>query len=76
MDLFSGHFGSFPHFLDNLKLEISMRPVCLLMIFLTTLPHNLIKDKLIDLIEKKKNLQHRWLSLHVTAETQFYFGKT
>ena len=33
-----------------------MRPVCLLMIcstLFTTLPHNLIKDKLIDLIEKK-----------------------
>ena len=34
-----------------------MRPVCLLVIFLlftlyTTLPHNLIKDKLIDLIER------------------------
>ena len=32
-----------------------MRPVCLLMIFLsfyTTLPHNLIKDKLIDLNER------------------------
>ena len=35
-----------------------MRPVCLPMIFLlffyiyTTLPHNLIKDKLIDLIER------------------------
>ena len=32
-----------------------MRPVCLLMIFFTlytTLPHNLIKDKLIDLIER------------------------
>ena len=32
-----------------------MRPVCLLMIFLlfyTTFPHNLIKDKLIDLIER------------------------
>ena len=32
-----------------------MRPVCLLMIFLlfyTTLPHNLIKDKRIDLIER------------------------
>ena len=42
-------------FLINLKLEISMRPVCLLMIFstlYTTLPHNLIKDKLIDLIER------------------------
>ena len=32
-----------------------MRPVCLLMSFFTlytTLPHNLIKDKLIDLIER------------------------
>ena len=31
-----------------------MRPICLLMfsILYTTLPHNLIKDKLIDLIEK------------------------
>ena len=32
-----------------------MQPVCLLMIFLLftlTLPHNLIKDKLIDLIER------------------------
>ena len=42
----------------NLKLEISMRPVCLLTIFstlYTTLPHNLIKDKLIDLIERTFN---------------------
>ena len=38
-----------------LELEISMRPVCLLMIFLTTLPHNLIKDKRIALIEKNFN---------------------
>ena len=32
-----------------------MRPVCILMIFFTpytTLPHNLIKDKLIDLIKR------------------------
>ena len=38
-----------------LKLEISMRPICLLMIFstpYTTLPHNLVKDKLIGLIER------------------------
>ena len=28
-----------------------MRPVCLLMLY-TALPHNLIKDKLIDLIER------------------------
>ena len=40
---------------DNLKLVIAMRPVCLLMIFLLfTLLYlrNLIKDKLIDLIER------------------------
>ena len=36
----------------------------------TTLPHNLIKDKLFDLIEK--NL----LSMHVMTEMHFYFGKT
>ena len=42
----------------NLKPEISKRPVCLLMIFstlYTTLPHNLIKDKRIDLIERTFN---------------------
>ena len=42
----------------KLKLEISIRPVCLLMIsstLYTTLPHNLIKDKLIDLIERTFN---------------------
>ena len=42
----------------NLNLESSMRPVCLLMIvstLYTTLPHNLIKDKLIDLIERTCN---------------------
>ena len=40
-------------------LQISMRPVCLLMIFFftfyTTLPHFLIKDKLTDLIERTFN---------------------
>ena len=40
-------------FLINLKLEISMRPVCLLMIFLLfTLIYLIVKDKLIDLIER------------------------
>ena len=42
----------------NLKLEISMRPVCLLMIFSTlypTLSHNLIKDKFLDFIERTSN---------------------
>ena len=35
-----------------------MRPICLLMIFFTfytTVPHNLIVDKLIDLIERTFN---------------------
>ena len=45
--------------LDKLKArEISMRPFCLLMILstlYTTLTHNLIKDKLIDLIERTFN---------------------
>ena len=36
----------------NEKLELKMRPVCLLMIFL---PQNLIKDKPIDLIERTFN---------------------
>ena len=39
----------------EIKQEILMQPVCLLMIYFstlyTTLSHNLIKDKLIDLIE-------------------------
>ena len=42
----------------NLNLEISMRPVCLHMIFstlYTTLPHNLIKDKFIYYIERPLN---------------------
>ena len=41
----------------NLKLVISMRPVCLIdfSTLYTTLPHNLIKDKLIDLIERTFN---------------------
>ena len=42
----------------NLKLENSMRPDCLHMIFFTlytTLPHNLIKDKFINIIERAFN---------------------
>ena len=48
------HIKNSGEILDKLKLEISMRPVCLLMIFTlyTTFPHKLIKDKLIDLIER------------------------
>ena len=44
-----------------------MRPVCLLMIFLlfnTTLPHNLIKDKLIGLIERTFQRQGSDLACH------------
>ena len=55
-----------------------MRPVCLLMIFstlYTTLPHNLIKDKLIDLVEKPSR-EKTLLTLHVMTEMHFYFRKT
>ena len=56
-DLVKTYFGLFKiqvKYKINLKLEISMQPVCLLMIFSTLytyIPHILIKDKLIDLIE-------------------------
>ena len=52
-----------------------MRPVCLLMIFstfCTTLPHNLIKDKLIDLIERIFQRD----CLHVMTEMHFLLWKT
>ena len=41
----------------------------------TTLPHNLTKDKLIDLIERAFNGEGL-LTLHVTTETHFYIEKT
>ena len=42
----------------------------------TTSPHDLIKDKLIDLIEKKTpSIEKSLLTLHVTTETHFHFGK-
>ena len=40
----------------------------------TTLPHNLIKDKLIDLIGRTSR-EKALLILHVMAEMHFYFGK-
>ena len=56
-----------------------MRSVCILMKFstlYTTLPHNLIKDKLIDL--DKRNLPERRLALPCMLRQKriFYFGKT
>ena len=57
-DLVKIYFGLFEirvKFKINLKLDISMPPLRLLMIFstlYTALPHNLIKDKLNDLIER------------------------
>ena len=39
----------------------------------TTLPQNLIKDKLIDLIEKSSR-EKALLTLHVMTEMHFYFG--
>ena len=36
----------------------------------TTLSHNLIKDKLIDLIEKKTSKEKALLTLHVMTETR------
>ena len=41
----------------------------------TTLPHNLIKDKLIDLIDKTSR-EKALLTLHVMTEMHFYFRKT
>ena len=41
----------------------------------TNLPHNLIKDELIDLIEKPSR-EKALLTLHVMTEMHFYFGKT
>ena len=41
----------------------------------TTLPHNLITDKLIGLIESTYNRECSPLTLHVRTETLCYFGK-
>ena len=54
-----------------------MRPVCLLMIFSTlntTLPHNLIKDKLIDLTERTFQ-REGYPYLHVMTEKHFLLQK-
>ena len=37
----------------------------------TTLPQNLIKDKLIDIIEKEPSIEKALLTLHVTTETHY-----
>ena len=42
----------------------------------TTLPYNLIKDKLINLIEKKNFNREGSSYLHVTIETNFLLRKT
>ena len=50
-----------------------MRPVCLLMIFstlYTTLPNNLTRDKLIDLIERTFQ-REALITLHVMTEMLF-----
>ena len=39
----------------------------------TTLPHNLIKDKLIDLIERAFQREGALLTLHVMTEMHFFF---
>ena len=41
----------------------------------TTLSHNVIKDKLIDLIEKKNSREKAFFTLHVMKEMHFQFGK-
>ena len=54
-----------------------MRPVCLLILFFTlytTLPHNLIKDKLFDLIERTFR-EKALLTLHVMTEMHFLLPK-
>ena len=41
----------------------------------TTLTHDLIKDKLIDLLTEP-SIEKALLTLHVTTKTHFYFRKT
>ena len=41
----------------------------------TTLPHNLIKDKLIGLIGKHPSIEKVFLTLNATTGTHFYFRK-
>ena len=56
-----------------------MRPVCLLIDFstlYTTLPHNLIKDKLIDLIERTFQREGSPYLACSDRNAFFYFRKT
>ena len=62
----------------NLKLEISMTPVCLLMMFLLfTLLYPIVwlKQNLLILL-KEPSIEKARLTLHVTTETHLYFRKT
>ena len=56
-----------------------MRPVCLLIFFFstlyTTLAHNVIKDKLIDLIERTFQREDSLLTLHIMTEMHFLLRK-
>ena len=49
-----------------------MQSVCLLMIFLLLTPHNLIEDKLFDLIGTKTSIEKALLTLHVTTEANLF----
>ena len=61
----------------NLKLEISMRSVCLHVIYLLfTLVHLMIWLKInLLILLKEPSIEKALLTLHVTTETRFYFGK-
>ena len=58
----------------NLKLEISMRPVCLLMIFLLFTLLYLIIELNINLLNLfiEPSIEKALLTLHVTTETHFF----
>ena len=63
--------------LDKLKLEISMRPVCLLMMFLLFTPLYLIiklKTKLLILL-KEPSREKALLTLHAMTEMHFLLQK-
>ena len=61
----------------NLKLEISMRPVCLIMIFLLfTLLYHMVWLKInVLILLKEPSIGKALLTLHVTTETHFLLQK-
>ena len=63
--------------LINLKLEISVRTVCLFIIFLLFTRLFLIIKLKINLLNllKEPPIEKALLTLHVTTETHFYFEK-